>query len=98
MAVTIEVTPLLDKRPIAFDAIEMRHRECGLATIKASRNPISNERQLRCACGLALQFSDGSPAMIEITRTAIDEASRPLPDGSFSCGEQGAVFLVAAHA
>ena len=94
MSLTIEIVPLPDTQPIAFDTIRMRHRDCSPGTIVISRNPLTNERQLRCACGLEVHFSDGSDAMMEITRTAIDEVPRSLPEGAFTCTEQGAVLVV----
>ena len=98
MTVSIEVVPDADDEETSFRNLVFVHLGCDGVRIKASRNPVTNDYSLECACGLSIQLPAGGEAIRMFELTAIDELPRTLSINGFSSNRAGSISINARGA
>jgi hypothetical protein len=83
MTETIIVSEQDDTLDIDFANLSIRHKSCGSAEMRKSRNPASNLYSLECDCGFSLNFLDEHTAISNIAKVSITKQENTLMPGSF---------------
>lgn len=95
MGTFIEATPFTDDRDACVGDQLFYHTGCPRNSMTFHQNPATNDKTLKCDCGLELVLLSSLLAETEIHKTAIDCEPRPLDPDTFHCTAPGTVTVVA---
>ena len=83
MSCIIEVEPTKDSEPLSYSNLIIAHVGCESDPMRIHRNPATNERSVRCNCGLEINFGNGGDGLRKIMETAISGKENKIAKSNY---------------